>query len=79
MKTTHITVTKKDRSHIKARVRSLLTLAGIMIAIICSMILLQAKDSLASTELSVPNLAETSGVASMEMFANVGSTIWSLR
>jgi hypothetical protein len=80
MKTTHIiTNPKKDRSHISARVRSILTLTGIMIAIICSMILLQETNSLAGAEISTPTLVETSNFMNSEMLVNVGSSIWSLR
>jgi hypothetical protein len=79
MKTIHNTSKAQNKSHIRARVRSVLTVVGIITAIICSVVLLQDSHSAERAEVGVPNLMEASRFITADVLANVGSTIWSVR
>jgi hypothetical protein len=78
MKTTH-TFTTNNKTNIKARVRSILTIVGIVTAIIWSVILFQQSDTMDHAEASIPDLIDASDFINTEMLANAGTTIWSMR
>jgi hypothetical protein len=79
MKTTYNISTTNRKSAINARVRSVMTLVGIITAIICSVILVQESGSTDRAEASIPTFIETSDLINTEMLANAGTAIWSMR
>ncbi|AYB32682.1 hypothetical protein [Chryseolinea soli] len=75
MKTSHNTIKTGNRS----RVRSLLAIAGVVTAILGSLVFLHDFYGNAPIKVSVPRAMATSKIINTDMLIQVTSTIWSFK
>jgi hypothetical protein len=63
----------------KTRIRSFLTIAGLVTAIIGSLVLLRDFNAMDDMETSMPSRIKTSKIINADILINAASTAWSLK
>jgi hypothetical protein len=68
-----------DTTRNKSRIRSLLTAAGLVTAIIGSLVLLRDLNAMETVEIHMPGVTKTSKIINADLLINATSTVWSLK
>jgi hypothetical protein len=84
METRHNISNTRNKSHIDTRVRTVVTLVGMVIAIMCSVVLLTDLHAAGRVEASVPEHIETKNFVKVDLLIKLkniaaASTKWSFK